>query len=214
MRVKYKSRLSHKAITSTFSSVSFLSPQVFVTSIRTLGLEISRMSGSKHWTPSSLTYIVPDINKQSPNLQTALAFIDARNAWFSSTGGKTGVEQMMSLFDDSLEHRILPNSLARPVLKKNQYREYVQGLLRFIRTYKISLHEMIESNENSIVIHASSTGTSLSGVDFSNEYIIILHFKSSNEPGELPKIIKVKEWVDSKKTAEFFEEERRRAGVV
>ncbi|KAJ3896146.1 hypothetical protein GG344DRAFT_61546 [Lentinula edodes] len=165
------------------------------------------MSGS--WTPSSLTYLPP--KKQSPNVQTALAFIEARNAWFSRAACSSGVGQMMSLFDESLEHRILPQSLCRPVLNKNQYREYVQGLLRFIRDYEISLHELIESNDNSIIIHASSVGASLSGATFKNEYMIILHFAPSPELGELPKITSVKEFVDSKTTAEFFQEERRRA---
>lgn len=87
------------------------------------------------WTPSSLTYVPP--KEQSPNVQTALAFIEARNAWFSRSACSSGVGQMMSLFDESLEHRILPQSLGRPVLNKNQYMEYVQGLLRFIRDYKV-----------------------------------------------------------------------------
>ncbi|KAJ4483774.1 hypothetical protein J3R30DRAFT_1827439 [Lentinula aciculospora] len=163
------------------------------------------------WTPSSLTYVPPLAADQTPNLQTALAFIEARNSWFSRAACSNGVEQMMSLFDESLEHRILPHSLGRPVLNKNQYKEYVHGLLRFIRDYKISLREVVESNDSSIVIHASSVGTSLSGAIFTNEYIIILHFTSSTKSGELPKITSVKEFVDSKVTFEFFQEERRRA---
>ncbi|KIK69015.1 hypothetical protein GYMLUDRAFT_35054 [Collybiopsis luxurians FD-317 M1] len=146
---------------------------------------------------------------RSPNLQTALAFIDARNLWVGE--GPDGVDQMLSLFDDNLEHRILPQSLCRPVLSKNQYRDYVRGLLQFIREYKVSLHEVIESNENSIIIHASSVGTGVSGAAFANEYMLVLHFKASEEPGKLPRICSVKEFVDSKVTAEFFQEERRRA---
>ncbi|KAJ3999381.1 hypothetical protein F5050DRAFT_1805115 [Lentinula boryana] len=168
------------------------------------------MSSSRStWTPSSLTYAPPV--DQSPNLQATLALFDARNVWFSRAACTTGVEQMMSLFDESLEHRILPQSLGRPVLNKNQYKEYVQGLLRFIRDYKISLHEVVESNDNSIIVHASSVGTSLSGATFTNEYMIVLHFASSAKSGELPKITRVKEFVDSKVISEFFQEERRRA---
>ncbi|KAF5383395.1 hypothetical protein D9757_006159 [Collybiopsis confluens] len=156
------------------------------------------------WTPSPLKYEPPD--DQSPNLQTALAFIDARNLWVSPDG-PDGVDQMLSLFDESLEHRILP----QPVLSKNQYREYVRGLLAFICEYKVTLHDVIESHGNSIVIHASSVGTSVSGATFFNEYMFVLHFKASETPGELPRIANVKEFVDSKVTVEFFQEERRRA---
>ncbi|KAJ3762443.1 hypothetical protein F5880DRAFT_1505950 [Lentinula raphanica] len=167
------------------------------------------MSSSSLWTPSSLTYVPPE--NPSPKVQTTLAFVEARNVWFSRVASASGVEQMMSLFDDNLEHRILPQSLGRPVLNKNQYREYVQGLLHYIRDYKLSIHEVIESNDDSITMHASSAGMSVSGARFTDEYIFILHFTSSDTTEELPKITSVKEFVDSKVTAEFFQEERRRA---
>jgi len=159
-----------------------------------------------------LIYVPP--NDPSPNLQAALAYIDARNNWFSSADCVSAVERMMSMFDEDLEHRILPRSLERPVLNKSQYKVYVNELLRFIREYTISLHEVTETIDNSIIIHASSVGTGLSGAKFSNEYMIFLHMKPSDNPEELPKISKVKEFVDSKHTVEFFREERRRVGAA
>lgn len=56
----------------------------------------------------------------SPNLQIALAYNDAMERWDE--------EALMSTFDETLEHRILPKSLTRPVLNKSLYRSYFQHL--------------------------------------------------------------------------------------
>jgi hypothetical protein len=79
--------------------------------------------------PSSQLYTPP--TNPSPNLQALLAYVEARNEW------STDHTKVMGFFDDSLEHRILPKSLGRPVLTKKQYSDYVAGLLRFIASYKV-----------------------------------------------------------------------------
>lgn len=90
------------------------------------------------WVPSSMIYVPP--HDPSPNLQTALAYIEARNAWFSSADNVSAVDRMMAVFDEDLEHRILPRSLGRPVLNKTQYKGYVNGLLSFIREYRVHIY--------------------------------------------------------------------------
>lgn len=41
--------------------------------------------------------------------------------------------------------------------------------------------------------------------------MLVFHMIPSNDPGVLPKILSVKEFVDSKLSVDFFQEERRRA---
>ena len=79
--------------------------------------------------PSSDTYTPPE--DPSPNLQALLSYVDARNDWATDTA------RIMDHFDESLEHRIVPKSLGRPVLNKRQYGEYIHGLLSFIKTYSV-----------------------------------------------------------------------------
>ncbi|KAK1231655.1 hypothetical protein PQX77_005221 [Marasmius sp. AFHP31] len=156
------------------------------------------------WTPSSLTFTQPKY--PSPRLQTVLEFIDASNEWSSTRS----VDRVMNLFDDSLEHRILPKSLARPVLNKKQYREYLAGLLRWIKSLKMTLHEVIEG-EDTVVIHTSTLGEGLNGTSFAGEEIITFHFTQPLNSRDIPKISSVKEFVDSQSTYQFFLEERRKS---
>lgn len=66
----------------------------------------------------------------SPNLRTVLAYFAAMETWDEA--------KLMDTFDDTLEHRILPKSLTRPVLTKQLYRVYFQGLTAmFKKTNKV-----------------------------------------------------------------------------
>lgn len=57
----------------------------------------------------------------SPNLATALAFMKALDEWDEEALEKT--------LDETLEHRILPKSLMRPVLTKSLYLSaYIHGI--------------------------------------------------------------------------------------
>ncbi|KAE9405339.1 hypothetical protein BT96DRAFT_852953, partial [Gymnopus androsaceus JB14] len=160
----------------------------------------------------SLTYVPPSSSDRSPNLQTALAFIEACNNWYSNPDGTVAVEQTLDLFDESLQHLVLPKSLQRPALNKNDYTVYFTGMLHLLKGFKATVHEVIESTAgNSVVIHASSVGLGVSGAPYANEYMLVFHMIPSNDPGVLPKILSVKEFVDSKLSVDFFQEERRRA---
>ncbi|KAK7472363.1 hypothetical protein VKT23_000480 [Stygiomarasmius scandens] len=157
------------------------------------------------WQPSTLTYSPP--NNPSRNLQALFAYVAARNAWHVS-----GPADFLALFDESLEHRILPQSLAKPVLNKRQYAELISGLLRFIKSYKMTLHDVIET-ENTIVTHASSLTEGVHGTQSTSEYMITLRFLPPEDDSKLPKICYVKEFVDSLSSTEFFKEERKRAAA-
>ncbi|KAF9012706.1 hypothetical protein BDQ17DRAFT_1344483 [Cyathus striatus] len=50
----------------------------------------------------------------------------------------------MNVFDEDLEHRIIPQSLGRPVLNKRQYGEYFRGLMpryKWLRVCALSITE-------------------------------------------------------------------------
>ena len=78
----------------------------------------------------------------SRNLRTFLAYIDALHSW--------DVVAVLDCFDDSLEHRILPQSLGRPVLNKRQYGEYFKGLKPLFKSYQVrfSKHEPFYSSHD------------------------------------------------------------------
>jgi hypothetical protein len=71
------------------------------------------------WTPPA---------NPSPNLRTALAYISAMEQW--------DTQRLMHTFDQTLEHQILPRSLERPLLFKNQYQDYFQGLRKMFHLQK------------------------------------------------------------------------------
>jgi len=138
-------------------------------------------------------------------LRAFLAYIDAFNAW--------DLDLILDCYDEQLEHRILPQSLGRPVLNKRQYREYLKGILPLFKRFKVTIHEVVEADEK-MTIHASSVGESASGSPYANEYMIIIHFiplPSSAGPHVLPKMRLVKEFVDSAVSVKFFAEERAKA---
>lgn len=141
----------------------------------------------------------------SPYLRAFFAYVDALHAW--------DFDRLMQCFDESLEHRILPKSLGRPVLNKRQYGEYFKGTMPLFVKFRLTIHEVIEAGHR-MTVHASSKGESIAGAPYANEYTMIIHFTPapiSLTPGEdppLPKMMLVKEYVDSAASQKFFIEER------
>ncbi|RDB25161.1 hypothetical protein Hypma_007986 [Hypsizygus marmoreus] len=155
------------------------------------------------FTPSQTgnTFVPP--SSPSPNLQTFLAYCDALNHW--------DYDKVMAVFDETLEHRILPKSLGRPVLNKAQYSAYFAGVMPLFKRLHITLHEVVEAKDV-ITVHATSTGESATGVPYLNESMLILHFAPPKDGGDgLPKICFVKEYMDSATVLKFFTEERAKA---
>ncbi|KAF7976416.1 hypothetical protein HWV62_6825 [Athelia sp. TMB] len=148
----------------------------------------------------------------SPNLATALAFMKALDEWDEEALEKT--------LDETLEHRILPKSLMRPVLTKSLYLSaYIHGIAEMFNApgsskpkskLQRTIHEVIEM-EDTIVIHASAKGTSVTGTSYEQEYMYVLRFTASTtgDPNER-KIKSVKEFCDSSASKGFFPAERKR----
>jgi hypothetical protein len=69
-------------------------------------------------------------NAPSPNMRALLAYVDALKAW--------NFNDIMACFDEALEHRILPQSLGRPVLSKRQYGEYFGAIMPLLKNFQVS----------------------------------------------------------------------------
>ena len=74
------------------------------------------------------TFVPP--STPSPYLRAFFAYVDAMHAW--------DFDRVMQCFDESLEHRILPKSLGRPVLNKRQYGEYFKGTMPLFVKFRVS----------------------------------------------------------------------------
>lgn len=72
----------------------------------------------------------------SPNVQTLLAYRDALNEW--------DYDKYMAVFDDTLEHRILPKSLGRPVLTKKQYAVYCAEVMPLFKKFHVSRDDVTQ----------------------------------------------------------------------
>jgi len=76
-------------------------------------------------------------------MRAFLAYVDALEAW--------NFKDVMECFDEALEHRILPQSLGRPVLNKRQYGEYIRAVMPLIKRFQITIHEVIEAGDKMTV---------------------------------------------------------------
>jgi hypothetical protein len=87
-------------------------------------------SSIAHFNPSqSPNYGFTIPNAPSPNMRALLAYLDALQAW--------NFKDVMACFDEALEHRILPQSLGRPVLNKRQYGEYFGAIIPLMKKSQV-----------------------------------------------------------------------------
>lgn len=76
---------------------------------------------------SNMNFKIP--HDPSPNLRAFLSFIDALHRW--------DFDDIMDCFDETLEHRILPQSLGRPVLNKKQYAQYFRAIFPIFQSWRV-----------------------------------------------------------------------------
>ena len=152
----------------------------------------SRMasSSSAQFDPSqSPNYGFTIPSAPSPNMRALLAYFDALAAW--------NFNDVMACFDEALEHRILPQSLNRPVLNKRQYGEYFRAIMPLLKrvqvlrstwsrpsfancsdSYQVTkIHEVIEAGDK-MTVHVRIHKGSLSFFDLTRQ----LPFNSSSRP--------------------------------
>ncbi|KAJ3500254.1 hypothetical protein NLJ89_g9882 [Agrocybe chaxingu] len=161
--------------------------------------------------PSSGYRVFQAPEAPSLNLRTFLAYVDALHQW--------DYDAIMACFDEELEHRILPASLGRPVRNKMQYEEHFKGVIPMFEKFRVTIHDVIESDDK-IAVHASSKGESTLGTPYTNEYTLMITFTSPSRGSpdvhveELPKMRCVKEFVDSAFSAKFFSEEQDKMNAI
>lgn len=168
----------------------------------------------------------------SPNVRAVLSYIAALN---NKDVNRETLEHIQSHFHPRLEHHILPRSLGRPVLTKNQYGDYYVAVRKMYADFEVTLHELIESAKGDcVVVHVrppyrvlakmiaefdgiQATGhcVSKTGARYINEYTTFFYMAPSPayDPEGLPKFILIKEFVDSHSSLEFFKAERARVAA-
>jgi len=137
----------------------------------------------------------------TPNVRTVIAHLEGLAEW--------NFDKTFAQLDDAIEHLTLPKSLGRPILNKKQYAEYFTQIMPMYKPFKVNIEELVESG-NVVVVHATWKGFSGSGCPYSDEYMVIFHLTPGTDGDGLPKIIRVKEFVDSEYSKAFFKAERER----
>ncbi|KIJ51378.1 hypothetical protein M422DRAFT_158316 [Sphaerobolus stellatus SS14] len=138
----------------------------------------------------------------SPQLQVVLQWLDA---W------KTlNVDNVLPTLADDYKHQVLPKSLGRPMLNREEFTQNYRAVLPLYSYFEVCANELIEV-PGKIFVHAMSSGKSTTGAPYNNEYC--LTFYLVNQDDGLPKISYLKEFVDSKYSSEFFAGERERQSL-
>jgi len=161
--------------------------------------------------PEHEGYIAP--REQSPYLAALFKYMSAINAMDFDT--------ITEAFDHKLVYSILPTSLQRPVIGHEMHLNYLDDITKMFIELRVNIHEVIEENQK-IMAQLSVTGQGRSERRYENEIIFIIHFEKvssrdlrkfgpngGNWPVDaLPKMVNVKEFVDSLRTKAWFKEER------
>lgn len=71
----------------------------------------------------------------------------------------------------------------------------------------MTVHDFTEKDDK-IIIHASSVGRSRLGTPYANEYVVYFDFCESTTGGGERKICRMREFVDSAYSKEWFAQER------
>ncbi|KAF9555060.1 hypothetical protein CPC08DRAFT_712369 [Agrocybe pediades] len=139
----------------------------------------------------------------SPYRRAFRAWVEAYNSW--------DADRIMACYDESLVHNILPKSLNRPARSKEEYGRYLrEEAIPLFKSFKVIVHELFEDGPR-ISAHASSVAESCTGAPYENEYNLMAHFAPASPDSDiLPKIIQVKEFVDSGYALKFFQDEKAR----
>ncbi|KIJ51403.1 hypothetical protein M422DRAFT_26817, partial [Sphaerobolus stellatus SS14] len=107
-------------------------------------------------------------------------------------------------------HQVLPKSLGRPVLNREEFIQHCKILLPLYVHLGASKVEEIIEVPGKVFVHATSSGMSTTGAAYDNEYCLTFHL--AHQDGDL-KIFHLKEFVDSKYTSEFFAGESKRQAL-
>ncbi|KAJ6489671.1 hypothetical protein C8R47DRAFT_1071510 [Mycena vitilis] len=121
---------------------------------------------------------------------------------------------IMACYADSADVsvQVLPATMGVPKMDRAAYSDlFRKGLANFKR-FKMTLYEVIEAG-SAFTVHAASEGESVAGTPWRNEYMFIIHFTPPSD-GNLPKIISLKEFVDSAAVQKFYAEDAAKAAPI
>ncbi|KAK5659628.1 hypothetical protein OQA88_832 [Cercophora sp. LCS_1] len=131
--------------------------------------------------------------------QTALAVIDAYNAW--------DIEKIMAVRAPECIHEMQPKTLGIPPMDNTAYEAWQKSIMPAFRNFKVEVLEVIEDKgDNKVAIWAKSSAETPAG-PYGNEYMIVMHM---NETGD--KLVLLREFADSAYSHEFFPRLREKLG--
>ncbi|KAF5354925.1 hypothetical protein D9756_005661 [Leucocoprinus leucothites] len=161
--------------------------------------------------PENEGYITP--REQSPYLAALFRYTSAVNAMDFDT--------VTEVFDPKLVHTSLPSSLQRPVVNYDQYFKYLDSVTDMFLDFAVKIIEIVEES-NKMTVQLVASGRGRSQRPYVSETVLLIHFSrvSGREerkygpngaqwpPDALPKMVNVKEFVDSLSSKAWFKEER------
>ncbi|KAI0396162.1 hypothetical protein F5Y17DRAFT_420636 [Xylariaceae sp. FL0594] len=134
-----------------------------------------------------------NMGSEKPSIlrQTALAMIDAYNAW--------DIEAMIALRSEDCVQQIIPKSLNRPGLNNEAYRAWFASIMPYFEAFTAEVLDLVEdAAHNKVTVWARSTASTPIG-PYANEYMLLFHM---NEAGD--KITRFYEFVDTVQSNTFF----------
>lgn len=132
-----------------------------------------------------------DTKDQSQLYQTALSVIDGYNKW--------DIDAILAPRASDCTQEVLPYRLGRPAMGNTDYREYFSKLMPCFSAFHVEVLDVVEDSQNhKVAISARSQGQTVIG-PYANEYMLIIQTTTDHL-----KVIKVKEFIDSGSTVEFF----------
>ncbi|KAJ3564228.1 hypothetical protein NP233_g8432 [Leucocoprinus birnbaumii] len=161
--------------------------------------------------PENEGYITP--REQSPYLAALFRYTSAVNAMDFDT--------VTEVFDSKLVHTTLPSSLQRPVVNYDQYFKYLDSITDMFLEFSVKILEIVEEG-NKMTVQLVASGRGRSQRPYVNETVLLIHFQRVSGREErkygpngsqwpvdaLPKMVNVKEFVDSLSSKAWFKEER------
>ncbi|KAF8514612.1 hypothetical protein JB92DRAFT_3115516 [Gautieria morchelliformis] len=139
-----------------------------------------------------------NVQHQSLEFQAMLQYLDGIK--------HMDIDKLLPIITDDFTHHFQPRSLGiRSINGKAAFRKYIESMAYLLPHVEVTIHEHIEA-PGKLFMHATSKSTSRTGLPYANECCLIMHFIALD--GGPLKISLIREFVDSKFNAHFFEEER------
>ncbi|KAI0081029.1 hypothetical protein K474DRAFT_1657217 [Panus rudis PR-1116 ss-1] len=114
------------------------------------------------------------------------------------------------VLDDNFVCTVLPLTIGVPVRKKQEWIKFIDGGFKKYYDFTFKVLQIVEG-ERHIVAHVTSDAKTITGGRYNNTYIFFWELTKPTQEGERPKLVVLKEFMDSLYATGFFASERERA---